>query len=181
MRSKRGDRELRERCAAVRVRVVCPLAYLAASHWAALAPLAHAPQHRVQNTLEHRLLPPERALRVARERLCVRHRPAQQRLPTARLRAYVECNTRTRRLLRSRRVGAGVGAQERVERELRTELPLHSCRNSRGCRYMRTMCALGKSHRWCASSGLRKLFSCDGSARYSERSPLLISWCVEVN
>ena len=73
MRSKRGDRELRERRAAVRVRVVCPLVHLAASHEAALAPLAHAPQHRVQNTLELRLLPPERALRVVRERLRVRH------------------------------------------------------------------------------------------------------------
>ena len=126
MRSKRGDRELRERRAAVRVRirVVCPLAHLAASHEAALAPLAHTLQHRVQNTLELRLLPPERALRVVRERLSVRHRPAQQRLPTARVRTHVECNTRTRRLLRSGRVGAGVGAQERVERELRTELPL---------------------------------------------------------
>ena len=128
MRSKRGDRELRERRAAVRVRVVCPLAHLAASHEAALAPLAHAPQHRVQNTLEHRLLLPERALCVVRERLRVRHQPAQQRLPTARVRGHVECNTRTRRrrrLLRSGRVGAGVGDQERVERELRSELPLH--------------------------------------------------------
>ena len=62
-----------------------------------------------------------------RERLRVRHRPAQQRLPTARVRAHVECNTRTRRrrrLLRSGRIGASVGAQERVERELRTELQL---------------------------------------------------------
>ena len=177
VRSKRGDRELRERRAAVRVRVVCRLAHLAASHEAALAPLVHAPQHRVQNTLELRLLPPERALRVVRERLSVRHRPAQQRLPTARVRAHVECNTRTRRkrlLLRSGCVGAGVGAQERVERELRKELPLQLQELERLQVHAHDV-RIGESHRSCGSSWLRRLFSCDGNARYSERSPLLIT------
>ena len=89
--------------------------------------VANASANLVQNTLELRLLPPERALRVMRERLRVRHRPAQQHLPTAPVPAHVKCNTRTRgrrRLLRSGRAGAGVGAQERVERELRTKRPL---------------------------------------------------------
>ena len=68
-------------------------------------------------------LSPEIALRVVRERLRVRYRPAQQRLPTERVLAHVVCNTRTRRR-RLLLLSGSIGAQERVERDLQTELQL---------------------------------------------------------